>query len=123
MHIINAITFDFTRVDSNAITIFIIGFGVVFSALTIIYLFFAFFPKLLKVNLKKKDKETVKSENKSLNIIDNAESEVFAAIAMALSLHFEDVHDEESMILTINLNERLNSQWNSKIQNIDIYKN
>ncbi|MDD3740479.1 MAG: OadG family protein [Bacteroidales bacterium] len=121
MYIINAITFDFARVDSSAITIFIIGFGVVFTALTIIYFCFLLIPKLLKVNLKKKEVEN--SEVKNEIITNDSDSEIIAAIAMALSLHFEDIHDEESMILTINLNDRLNSQWSSKIQNIEIYKN
>ena len=123
MYIINAIVFDFSRVDSTAITIFIIGFGVVYAALTIIYSFFAIFPKLLKINLKKKNKVDEKQMSKDILKSVEPDSEIYAAIAMALSIHFEDVHDEESMILTININERKNSQWNSKLQNIGIYKN
>ncbi len=52
-----------------------------------------------------------------------ADDVVYAAIAMALSLHFEDAHDDEPRVLSINLNERLNSQWNSKIQNVNFYNN
>jgi len=121
MYIINAIVFDFSRIDSNALTIFIIGFGVVFTALIIIYFVFSVFPKLLKINLKKKNKEEKKTVTDKSLVQEDYDSEVFAAIAMALSLHFEDVHDEESMILTINLNDRLYSQWSSKLQNIELY--
>ena len=120
LSILSAITFDISKIDENAITIFIIGFGIVFAALISIYLFFNFLPKLLTLNFKKKKKTTVaktsgKSE-KSESIVDD---EVYAAIAMALHLHLEDQHDEESMVLTLDLARNINTQWNSKIQNIN----
>lgn len=123
MNIINAITFDLSKVDGNAITIFLIGFGVVFAALITIYFIFNLLPKVLGIKLKKEksvkvDNATIKPE-KAIK----ADDEVYAAIAMALSLHFEDAHDDEPMVLSINLNERLNSQWNSKIQNVNFYNN
>lgn len=123
MNIINAITFDLSKVDGNAITIFLIGFGVVFAALITIYFIFNLLPKVFGIKLKKEksvkvDNATIKPE-KAIK----ADDEVYAAIAMALSLHFEDAHDDEPMVLSINLNERLNSQWNSKIQNVNFYNN
>ena len=123
MNIINAITFDLSKVDGNAITIFLIGFGVVFAALITIYFIFNLLPKVLGIKFKKEksvkvDNATIKPE-KAIK----ADDEVYAAIAMALSLHFEDAHDDEPMVLSINLNERLNSQWNSKIQNVNFYNN
>lgn len=126
MGIINsicAITFDLSKVDSNALTIFLIGFGVVYVALIIIYLIFSLLPKVLSIKLKK---EKTHTEAKSTIKPDKgikADDEVYAAIAMALSLHFEDAHDDEPMVMSINLNDRLNSQWNSKIQNVNFYNN
>lgn len=126
MGIINsicAITFDLSRVDANAITIFLIGFGVVYVALIIIYFIFNMLPKVLSIKLKK---DKVVKEQKHASPVEKTsktDDEVYAAIAMALSLHFEDAHDDEPMILSINLNDRLNSQWNSKIQNVNFYNN
>lgn len=123
MNIISAITFDISKVDGNALTIFIIGFGIVFVVLLVIYLIFKMLPKVLSIKLKKntsKDETKVISKLESGNITNE---EDFVAIAMALSLHFEDLHDDESMILNINLEERMNSQWNSKIQNVNFYNN
>ncbi len=118
MNIINAITFDISKVDGNAVTIFLIGFGVVFFALLIIYLIFAYLPKLLNIKIKKKSDASPKTEVLTTQTSSSTDSEIFAAIAMALSLHFEDHHDEESMILTLDINDRINSPWNTKIQNV-----
>lgn len=119
--IFQAISFDTTKIDANAITVFIIGFSVVFAALISIYLFFNFLPKLISFEKKekkaKKTKETKVDVTKEDKIKEN--KEVYAAIAMALHLHFEDMHDEESMVLTMDINERTNTQWNSKIININ----
>ena len=117
MTILSAINFDFSRVDGNAVTIFIIGFSVVFSALIIIYLIFSVVPYLMKINIKKKSKPEVKAAEPVI-ITDG---EVYAAIGMALILHSEDQHDDESMILTLNINDRLNSPWNSKLQNLNLH--
>jgi glutaconyl-CoA/methylmalonyl-CoA decarboxylase subunit delta len=123
MNIINAITFDLSKVDGNAITIFLIGFGVVFTALITIYFIFSLLPKALSIKFKKQKSQTEdKATIKPVKEI-KADDEVYAAIAMALSLHFEDAHDDEPMVLSINLNDRLNSQWNSKIQNVNFYNN
>ena len=50
-------------------------------------------------------------EKKELEIND----EIAAAIGMALHLHFQDVHDYEMTILTINQVMRPYSPWSSKI--------
>jgi hypothetical protein len=41
-----------------------------------------------------------------------------AAIAMALNLHFSEMHDEESNLITINRVSRTYSPWSSKIYNM-----
>lgn len=119
MNIISAITFDLSRVDGNAVTIFLIGFGVVFFALLVIYLIFSTIPRFLDIKIPKKTKvENKNAETAGAAGKSEINNEVYAAIAMALSLHFEDHHDEESMILTIDLHDRLNSPWSAKVQNV-----
>jgi glutaconyl-CoA/methylmalonyl-CoA decarboxylase subunit delta len=44
--------------------------------------------------------------------------EVQAAIAMALYLHFNEMHDEESNIITIQRVSKTYSPWSSKIYNM-----
>jgi len=50
------------------------------------------------------------------------ESEVMAAIATALYLHSKEMHDEETLKLTINKSSRPYSPWSSKIYGLNIYK-
>ncbi len=50
------------------------------------------------------------------------EGEVMAAIAMALFLHSKDLHDEETLKLTIKKSARPYSPWSSKIYGLNIYK-
>lgn len=121
LSILSAISFDTTKIDENAITVFIIGFSVVFAALISIYLFFYFLPKLLNINSKEKksDKKVKGNKVSAKEETKTEDSEVFTAIAMALHLHFEDMHDDESMILTMDIKNRVNSQWGTKIANIN----
>lgn len=123
MNIISAITFDISKIDGNAMTIFIIGFGIVFAVLLVIYSIFYMMPKVLSIKLKKK---SPKEESQVISKIESestSNNEDFVAIAMALGLYFEDIHDDEPMILNIRLEERINSHWNSKIQNVNFYNN
>jgi len=119
--LLSAVSFDVSNIDANAMTLFIIGFSVVFGALIVIYLLFFFLPKVFNFDAigkpkEKKQKPEPKTE-KSTEVTEN--SEIFAAIAMALHLHFEDAHDEESMVLTMDIQDRVSSQWSSKIININ----
>ncbi len=123
-NIFQSISFDISKIDENAITIFIIGFSVVFAALISIYLFFYFLPKIFKFNKPKSADNKPKKANKKVDkqIVESGNQEnkeVYAAIAMALHMHFQDMHDEESMVLTMDINQRLNTPWNSKIISIN----
>ena len=42
-----------------------------------------------------------------------------AAIATALHMYFDEVHDEESLVVTIKTVERRYSPWNSKIYGLN----
>jgi Na+-transporting methylmalonyl-CoA/oxaloacetate decarboxylase gamma subunit len=121
LSILSAISFDTTKIDENAITVFIIGFSVVFAALISIYLFFYFLPKVINFTPKDKkpDKKSIDKKVSPKENVKSEDSEVITAIAMALHLHFEDMHDEESMILTMDIKNRVNTQWGTKIANIN----
>ncbi|PLX06097.1 MAG: hypothetical protein C0596_16555 [Marinilabiliales bacterium] len=121
LSLFQAITFDTSKIYANAMTVFLIGFSVVFAALISIYLFFYFLPRIISFEKKekkgKKVKETKVDVTKEEKIQGN--KEIYAAIAMALHMHFEDMHDEESMVLTMDIKERAGTQWSSKIININ----
>ena len=76
---------------------------------------FSVFPKIFK---DRHNHVSEPSENNFNISADSVNKEVSAAIAMALALYLDNQHDEESLVLTMNLSDRLNTQWNNKIQNI-----
>jgi Na+-transporting methylmalonyl-CoA/oxaloacetate decarboxylase gamma subunit len=92
-----------------------IGITVVFLALTILVIFFELFQKYIVSSSKKKE---IKKGKKEEEIIDIASEEI-AAVSMALHLFFNEMHDEESNIITIKRIERRYSPWNSKIYGLN----
>jgi glutaconyl-CoA/methylmalonyl-CoA decarboxylase subunit delta len=103
-----------SAIDGNALTISVVGYVIVFCALVILTMVFYFLPKLLNVkwSLKKRRVSTVEPEEEVLT------GEVSAAISMALYMHFNQYHDEETRNLTIKRESRLYSPWSSKIYQV-----
>lgn len=92
-----------------------IGILVVFIALTILVLLFELVQFFVLNSIKKKQ---VKSGKTKEEIVEIPANEI-AAISMALHLFFNDIHDEESNIITIKRIERRYSPWNSKIYGLN----
>ncbi len=111
------ISFDLTFIDENAITVAIVGYTVVFSALVTLFYLFSLLPKLININIKNKLRKQGKTE-----CIDKVGEEMIgdvnAAIAMAIYLHFSSHHDEESGIVTVKRIDKRYSPWSSKIYGI-----
>lgn len=63
-------------------------------------------------------RKLVKGGKKEEEITDIAANEI-AAISMALHLFMNDMHDEESNVITIKRIERRYSPWNSKIYGLN----
>ncbi len=97
-------------------TIALVGYGIVFTALIALVIVFVNLPKLLQINLRSKLKKQGKSSSNSENL--NIEGNVNAAIAMALYMHFDQIHDEESNIITIKKVTKNYSPWSSKIYGV-----
>lgn len=93
----------------------VIGLIVVFIALTLLVLLFNFVQYLILNASKKKQ---VKAGTKVEEIKDIPANEI-AAISMALHLFMNDMHDEESNVITIKRIERRYSPWNSKIYGLN----
>jgi glutaconyl-CoA/methylmalonyl-CoA decarboxylase subunit delta len=105
-----------TGANDFAITVVIVGFGIVLLSLTLLSVIFSRMPKILNMKFKrKKVKEKTKQQVKKDN---EMEGNVTAAISLALHRYFNELHDEESNILTIKQVRKAYSPWSSKIYSV-----
>ena len=106
--------------DSWGGAITIIAMVIVIGALIVLSLLFMGFGKISEKLMSKKKLEahgkTAEDVDETHEDVDSGE--VIAAIAAALSEHFNERHDLEHTILTIKRLRRAYSPWNSKIYNI-----
>jgi Na+-transporting methylmalonyl-CoA/oxaloacetate decarboxylase gamma subunit len=103
----------FKQVDPIGLGMTVIGYVIVFIALLLLYLVFYNISKVLQLKLRRflRKEGVIDKEKKDVTI----SGEVNAAIAMALHLYFQEMHDQESAILTISRASKIYSPWNSKI--------
>lgn len=115
------IKFEPAAIDQYAIIISIVGYSIVFIALVTLYLIFFNLPKLFdfvrKIRHRNKEEEIRTQYHETLT------GEVNAAISMALFLYLNEIHDEESRIMTMERVSRTYSPWSSKIYAVRNYFN
>lgn len=110
--------FNLDLIKGLDIELMLVGMGVVFSVLTLLYAVFSNLPRILEIKstLRKKDKtetsDLTKHHEKQLT------GEINAAISMALYMYFEEQHDEEELVLTQEKVSRIYSPWSSKIYSV-----
>lgn len=109
----------FMKIDPWGIGMTVIGYVVVFAALLFLYIIFSNITKILNFNLKR----LLKKEGKESEIKDeiSLSGELNAAIAMAIYLYYQEVHDKEDAVLTINKVSKTYSPWSSKIYGLRQY--
>lgn len=101
--------------EAGGYTISVVSIIVVFLALTILVCIFMGIPKLLEMSIKNKMKKTgVPTTAPKINM----EGDINAAIAMGLHMYFNELHDEESNIITIHNAPKQYSPWSSKIYGV-----
>lgn len=98
-------------------TVAIVGFGIVLAALTLLSVVFSKLPKIINLKFKKKARNQGKSTT-SGEQDKHIEGNVTAAISLALHLYFDEMHDEESNIVTIKQVRKAYSPWSSKIYSV-----
>jgi len=100
------------NISTGTIVIAIAGYLIVFFSLLMLYLFFQALPGLVNLKLFRSNEN-----KKKIDIInsDHILGEETAAIAVALHLFLDEMHDEESAILTIKKTSKAYSPWSSKI--------
>lgn len=100
-------------------TIVVVGIGVVFLSLLIVYLFFRYLLTFI-LNFKLRSFARKKGIDPAavLTVKTIQSGEVNAAIAMALYSYFNELHDVESGVITIKRVSRNYSPWSSKLYNM-----
>jgi len=96
------------------VIITIVGMGVVFISLIILSIIFNQIPKLLKIQMKMKFKKAGKKTDDK-DCCADISGDTNAAIALALHLYMNELHDLESNVMTIEKVSRRYSPWSSKI--------
>ena len=90
-----------------------VGYLVVLLALSLLYFVFRYLPNVLQARIRSRLRRQGKHirEDEQLTMVGNES----AAIATALYLYFNEVHDEENTIMTIKKISKRYSPWSSKI--------
>lgn len=111
--------FTLENITQDSLIITVLGYTIVFLSLLFLFVVFLNITKIINYNVRKKLKESGKltEENNEVSI----SGEVTAAISMALVLHFREVHDFESTVITIKKVQRPYSPWSSKIYGLRQY--
>lgn len=108
----------FRQEDPSGTAMSIVAMSVVFTALLCLYGIFRTLGKFMHSQNSKKiaksNAPTPVAVAKPKNA-DDVNGEILAAIAMALNSYYDDLHDLESEIVTINRVARVYSPWSSKI--------
>lgn len=97
----------------NGLLISAVGYVVVLIALAALYYVFRYLPNILHLQIRSRLRRQGKPahEDEDLSIV----GDVSAAIATALYLYLNEVHDEEHTIMTIKKVSKNYSPWSSKI--------
>ncbi len=120
--ILNTVSLDFSffNIDAFAASIALVGYAVVFTVLVLMFFVVLKLPKVINYDYSKlfsgnriSEEIPVKKEDLSIS------GEVNAAISMALFLHFNEIHDEESGVITIKKISKRYSPWSSKIYGLN----
>lgn len=98
------------------ITVTLIGYLIVLSALTFLFLVFSLIPKLLNTYTRARLKRAGKKEVEKSTM--GHSGEVNAAISMAIYMFMNEKHDLESGKITAKRLSKRYSPWNSKIYTI-----
>lgn len=110
----------FVDMDPSGAVMTVTAISVVFGVLLSLFILFKLLGVYMVKLARRNDAASKKSKDSSVAKVGTSfstpyNSEEIAAIAMAMKLYSEDLHDKESAILTINRVARAYSPWSSKI--------
>ncbi|RAR47335.1 OadG family protein [Flavobacterium lacus] len=102
---------EFARLDPYGIGMTLVAMSVVFLSLVILYFTFKNIAKLFAYDFRSK----ASKENNPIANNSAATLELGAAVALAIHLYQQELHDHETALLTIKKINRNYSPWSSKI--------
>jgi Na+-transporting methylmalonyl-CoA/oxaloacetate decarboxylase gamma subunit len=112
IHLASSVEFGFT--------VAIVGFSIVFFSLALLVIIFQRLPKLINMKF---NREKLRRKNKKQEEVTQddfvVEGNVTAAISLALHMYFNELHDEESNVVTIKKVQKAYSPWSSKIYGVN----
>lgn len=97
-----------------------VGMSVVFSSLLLLFIVFSYFRDILELIEARSNKKPHKEEEQK-SVQEKKEEmtgEIIAAISAALHLYSQEIHDQETRIITIQKVSRTYSPWSSKIYSL-----
>ncbi|MDR2131303.1 MAG: OadG family protein [Odoribacteraceae bacterium] len=100
-----------------------IAMSVVFLGLLLLYLVFKNVGKALVARQRRRDTKKGKPGHAPGTSLAGDDTLAHVAIAAAIHLYNEELHDEENTVLTINRVSRAYSPWSSKIHGLNTYFN
>ncbi len=108
------------NIDTINYVIALVGLLIVFTALTVLYLIFAAVPKILNMHINFAFRKAGNPQN---NIKESTISgDENAAIAAAIYLYFNELHDTENTTMTIKRVHKIYSPWSSKLHGLNILR-
>ena len=109
------------EIDSSNFMIAIVGYVIVFTALVFLYLVFNNIPRAIKFFVRLSSKKNKPDEHcdKCGEFMTGVEN---AAIATALFIYFNEMHDEENTVITIKKVKKDYSPWSSRIHSINTFQ-
>jgi glutaconyl-CoA/methylmalonyl-CoA decarboxylase subunit delta len=105
---------EFAKLDPYGIGMTLVAMSVVFLSLIILYVTFKNIAKLFAYDFKSKTQKTI-SSGETQDKKSEETLELGAAIAIALHLYQNELHDHENTLLTIKKVNGNYSPWSSKI--------
>jgi hypothetical protein len=108
--------FNLANITNDSIVVSLVGYLIVFLALILLYIVFNNIPKIIKYNQKRR----LRKKGAREEIIEDLTitGEVSAAISTAIHLYFDEIHDEEATVLTVQKISKRYAPWSSKIYNV-----
>jgi len=98
-----------------------VGYLVVFAALVLLFLIFTNIPRLYHIQIRKQLRRKGKVVDRDKECCMDISGETNAAIGLALYMYFNELHDHENMVITIDKVSKRYSPWSSKLYGLTNY--
>jgi len=110
-------TGEIARLDPWGISMVVVAMSVIFLALLTLYLVF----KLIGARLDAIEKRNIQEQREREAAAGPTNEGAYAAIAVAIHLYSEELHDVENTVLTINKVSRAYSPWSSRYHGLNSF--